>query len=316
MYTRSRTLLGSLLLVIVECGNPQDQSRIMGGESALNGAWPWQVSLRYNGFHFCGGSLISKKWVISAAHCFKSYRPSTVYVYLGSYNLDQSSSQEVAIKVKTALTNNNYNGEGTSGDISLVELETEVNYTNYILPVCLPSAGVLFPTGMYCWVTGWGDIRSGVNLPSPRTLQEVKLPLIDANICDSLYHINSNTNTNVKIIFDDMICAGYKAGGKDSCQGDSGGPLVCSEGGRWYLAGLVSFGEGCGKVNRPGVYIQLAAYANWIVENAPEASAVMRDVNITSPVDRLSYLKNGSRAPSLCVPIYLTTWTLLLYKLL
>ncbi|XP_053552283.1 transmembrane protease serine 9-like [Bombina bombina] len=286
------------------CGRPQVNSRIMGGEDALNGAWPWQVSLRYNGRHFCGGSLVGNKWVISAAHCFSRYPASSVKVYLGSYKLSQYNSQEVSIWVKRAICNPIFGGVGTSGDICLLELLNAVNYTDKILPVCLPSAEVQLPSGMYCWVTGWGNIESGVSLPDPQTLQEVQVPLIDAGACDNLYHIKSSTSAYTKIILGDMICAGFIKGGKDSCQGDSGGPLVCAQDGRWYLVGLVSFGEGCGIENRPGVYTRLPAYADWIVENAPEASAVVQNVRFTpNSFLNISY---GSKS-ALCIPI-LITW--------
>ncbi|XP_053550794.1 serine protease 27-like [Bombina bombina] len=285
------TVRGSLLLLIlvvpdiakaeIECGKPQMRNRIVGGEDATQGAWPWQVSLRENGEHFCGGSLVSKKWVVSATHCFGN-DTSSVYVYLGSHQLSKANMQEVSIRVKRAIHNPKFAGDGTSGDISLLELETEVNFTSYILPVCLPSAEVQFPTGMKCWVTGWGNTSPGVSLESPQTLKQVQLPLIDATTCDNLYHINSNTSENETIIFNDMICAGYQEGKKDSCQGDSGGPLVCAQDGRWFLAGVVSFGEGCGNVSRPGVYMSVTSYIDWIVKNAPDASAVVLNVNFTS----------------------------------
>ncbi|KAM4632595.1 prostasin-like isoform 2-T2 [Discoglossus pictus] len=224
-----------------DCGRPKVQSRIMGGGDSLDGAWPWQVSLRYNGKHFCGGSLINNKWVVSAAHCFESYSPSQVLVYLGSYQLTQSSSHQISVGLKQVIKRSNFTGGASSGDISLLELATEVNYTSYILPVCLPAAGVIFPTGMSCWVTGWGSIKKGVPLPYPQTLQQVDVPLIDAGTCDALYHIQSGVSKEVKIIQGDMICAGYKDGGKNSCQGDSGGPLVCAQDGLWFLVGVNVF---------------------------------------------------------------------------
>ncbi|KAM5151670.1 transmembrane protease serine 9-like [Mantella aurantiaca] len=266
-----------------ECGKPQVASRIMGGQNAQPGQWPWQVSLRNSGSHFCGGSLISESWVVSAAHCIRStVTTSTLTVHLGCYQISNPNSHEISVGVKTIIKNPLFTDVGSLGDVSLIQLKTPVNYTAYILPVCLPTASVDFPMGQYCWVTGWGNIRYGVSLPSPQTLQEAQIPLIDTQTCDSLYHIESGVVSSVPIILSDMICGGYKAGETDSCQGDSGGPLVCSQGGQWFLAGLVSWGEGCGMVNRPGVYTRLTAYQDWIKMNAPETAKNMVNVTFTN----------------------------------
>ncbi|MEE6525832.1 hypothetical protein FKM82_026094 [Ascaphus truei] len=151
-----------------------------------------------------------------------------------------------------------------------------------------------------------------IDLAYPKTLQEVHMPLIDAKTCDNLYHIQSDVRSNVTIIQDDMICAGYKSGVKDSCQGDSGGPLVCIQDGYWLLAGLVSFGEGCGNKNRPGVYMRLAAYADWIAQNAPEVTLL--NVKITGKVNSTSYLEeiNGSNKATQCAPVLLIIWIVML----
>ncbi|PIO14284.1 hypothetical protein AB205_0064140, partial [Aquarana catesbeiana] len=142
---------------------------------------------------------------------------STLTIHLGCYQLSNPNSHEISVRVKTIVKNPNYTNVGSLGDISLIELETPVNYTAFILPVCLPTANVDFPMGLYCWVTGWGSIRSGVSLPKPQTLQEAQIPLMDTQTCDSLYHINSDVSSSVPIILSDMICAGYKAGGTDAC---------------------------------------------------------------------------------------------------
>ncbi|CAM4684209.1 unnamed protein product [Lepidochelys kempii] len=104
------------------------------------------------------------------------------------------------------------------------------------------------------------------NLTAPKTLQEVQVPLIDRDACNSLFKIGSYADDPQEIdpIKQDMICAGYPQGEKDSCQGDSGGPLVCECDSTWLLAGVVSWGVECGNPNRPGVYSLLPPYAKWI----------------------------------------------------
>ncbi|KAM4697656.1 prostasin-like [Rhinophrynus dorsalis] len=166
--------------------------------------------------------------------------------------------------VQSIIINNQFTGPGSSGDIALIKLTSPITYTEYILPVCVPSDTDTFPSGMECWVTGWGNTGTGVTLTYPKTLQQVMVPLITQSSCDTMYHINSLVSASVPIIQDDQICAGYQAGNKDSCQGDSGGPLVCKLGSVWYQVGIVSWGEGCALRNRPGVYTQVSSYLTWL----------------------------------------------------
>ncbi|XP_069506314.1 serine protease 33-like [Ambystoma mexicanum] len=256
------------------CGSPVISDRIVGGQDANNGQWPWQISLQQNGIQLCGGSLITEAWVLMAAHCFPSgpFDLSVFRVYLGAYQLSQNNVNPNVISTtpKRVIINSNYTSEGSSGDIALLELAAPVQYTSYIRPVCLPAPSVHFPAGMKCWVTGWGNIQDGVSLTSPMTLQEVQVPLIDQKTCDNMYHVGSGVSQNYVFIKYDMICAGYQQGQKDSCQGDSGGPLVCNMAGSWFLAGVVSWGYGCAEANRPGVYTMVTAYNAWIKQYVPE----------------------------------------------
>ncbi|CAJ0967520.1 unnamed protein product [Ranitomeya imitator] len=257
------------------CGSPQVTDRIVGGTDAVEGEWPWQVSLIHkvlnNYYHICGGSLIAPQWVLTAAHCFNSDSSiSNFLVRLGAYKLLVDESHTVDSSVSSIIVYPSYSTKTNKGDLALVKLSSPVNYTNYILPICLPTASVTFPCALDCWVTGWGDTASGVSLPSPLTLQKVMIPLIDYSTCDALYHINSGISSYFTIIYNTMICAGYSKGGKDSCQGDSGGPLVCKVNGVWYQSGIVSFGTGCALPNRPGVYTLVTAYQSWIQSYIPD----------------------------------------------
>ncbi|XP_078509270.1 transmembrane protease serine 9-like [Lissotriton helveticus] len=270
MAMASSSLAGS----IAACGSPMISDKIVGGLDASNGQWPWQISLHQNGIHVCGGSLITERWVLTAAHCFPStpVNVSIFRIYLGAYKLSQNNINPNVISTtpKTVIINSNYTVEGSSGDIALLELETPVQFTGYILPVCLPAPSVQFPSGMNCWVTGWGFTQDGVSLSSPQTLQEVQLPIIDPTTCNNMYHTGSGVSQKYQFIKYDMICAGYPQGQRDSCQGDSGGPLVCKLGSSWFLAGVVSWGYGCALPNRPGVYTLVTAYDAWIKQHVPE----------------------------------------------
>ncbi|GAA6066614.1 polyserase-2 isoform X1, partial [Tachysurus ichikawai] len=238
------------------CGIASLNTRIVGGQNAVQGSWPWQVSLQVPGGHFCGGSLISSDWVLSAAHCFRSINYIRVTVKLGMYALYGNNPNSVSNSIAAVYIHPYYNIYTNDNDLSLVKLSSPVTFTTYITPVCLAAAGSTLFTNLQTWVTGWGNINNGVSLPSPGTLQEVQVPIIGNRQCNCLYGVGAIT--------DNMVCAGLLQGGKDSCQGDSGGPLVVKQGSQWVQAGIVSFGKDCALANFPGVYARVSQYQDWI----------------------------------------------------
>ncbi|XP_041715369.2 transmembrane protease serine 9 [Coregonus clupeaformis] len=238
------------------CGTPPLNTRIVGGQDAPAGSWPWQASLQRLGKHFCGGSLINKEWVLTAAHCFPSTSSSDVMVYVGRQSQEGSNPNEVSRTVTQIIRHPNYISSSSGNDVCLLKLSSPVDFTNFIRPVCLAAPNSSFHAGATSWVTGWGAISSGVSLPSPQTLQEVDVPVVGNRQCNCNYGVGSIT--------DNMICAGLSAGGKDSCQGDSGGPMVSKQGTRWIQSGVVSFGHGCAQANAPGVYARVSQYQTWI----------------------------------------------------
>uniref|UniRef100_A0A8D3B096 Peptidase S1 domain-containing protein n=1 Tax=Scophthalmus maximus TaxID=52904 RepID=A0A8D3B096_SCOMX len=240
------------------CGIAPLNTKIVGGESAPAGTWPWQVSLHRNLKHFCGGSLINKQWILTAAHCFY---PSTsgLVVYLGRDSQQGLNLNEVSRTVSQVINHPAYNENTNNNDITLLRLSSPVDFSDYIRPVCLAADNSSFPSGTSCWVTGWGNTQSGVSLPFPERLQEVRVPVVSQAQCQQSY--SSLTNN--------MICAGLTEGGKDSCQGDSGGPLVSRGVSSWVQAGVVSFGSGCAEPNFPGVYTRVSQYQTWINSQIP-----------------------------------------------
>lgn len=262
---------GFLASYAQECGRPSIvENRIVGGKDASDGAWPWQVDVQTaSAGHICGGSIITQSWILSAAHCFPN--PSDVgsyIIYAGRYQLNGLNQHQSVHRVSRVVIPSGYTEPHNGKDLALVKLSSPVSWSDYIRPVCLPASGALFPGGMLCYVTGWGNTRDDVPLAGVGTLQEVQVPIISQSSCQEMYR--TDPTEQVDILYD-MICAGYQQGGKDSCQGDSGGPLVCQMvNGTWVQAGVVSFGLGCAHVNKPGVYARLTSYSNFITNTVPE----------------------------------------------
>ncbi|CAG6015686.1 unnamed protein product [Menidia menidia] len=244
-----------------DCGTrPYKLNRIVGGQNAELGEWPWQVSLHFKTYgHVCGASVISDRWILSASHCFitnsvENRVASNWQAYSGMQ--DQFKADGTLSKVKRIITHPNYNDYTFDYDIALLELTEPLEFTNTIQPICLPSSSHVFTAGVYCWVTGWGALREGGQ--KSQILQKASVKIINDTVCNV---VTENQVTSR------MLCSGFLAGGVDACQGDSGGPLACfEESGKWFQAGIVSWGEGCARRNKPGVYSRVTKLRDWIKE--------------------------------------------------
>uniref|UniRef100_A0A8C3KRR6 Chymotrypsin like n=1 Tax=Calidris pygmaea TaxID=425635 RepID=A0A8C3KRR6_9CHAR len=241
----------ALASTVSGCGVPaisplvQYNEKIINGHNAVPGSWPWQVSLQTrSGSHFCGGSLISDEWVVTAAHC--QFNPYSHVVVLGEYDLTSNSEY---LQVKTAVTNPNWNPNTLNNDITLLKLSSPAKLGPRVSPVCLAPANLVLPTNLPLVTTGWGRITQAM---APR-LQQVVLPLISPSQCTQ-YWGNRITSS--------MLCAGGV--GASSCQGDSGGPLVYQNGNVWTLAGIVSWGNSNCNVRWPAIYTRVSQFRNWI----------------------------------------------------
>uniref|UniRef100_A0A672UYX1 Peptidase S1 domain-containing protein n=1 Tax=Strigops habroptila TaxID=2489341 RepID=A0A672UYX1_STRHB len=250
---------------LADCGSRpamQTASRIVGGSEASRGEFPWQVSLRENNEHFCGAAILTEKWLVSAAHCFTEFQdPAMWAAYTGTTSLRGSDSGAVKMGIARIIPHPSYNTDTADYDVAVLELKRPVSFTKYIQPVCLPDAGHHFPTSKKCLISGWGYLKEDF-LVKPEYLQKATVELLDQTLCSSLYS---------HVLTDRMLCAGYLEGKIDSCQGDSGGPLVCQEpSGKFFLAGIVSWGIGCAEARRPGVYTRVTKLRDWILDAISE----------------------------------------------
>ncbi|XP_044533219.1 anionic trypsin-like [Gracilinanus agilis] len=217
-----------------------DDDKIVGGYTCEENGVPYQVSLNA-GYHFCGGSLINEQWVVSAAHCYKS----RIQVRLGEHNIEVNEGNEQFIDAQKIIRHPNYNSRTLNNDIMLIKLKTPAVLSSRVTAISLPKSCA--PAGTECLISGWGN--TGYDYPD--LLQCLNAPILSDAKCKSSYPGQITEN---------MICAGFLEGGKDSCQGDSGGPVVCNG----ELQGVVSWGIGCAQKNYPGVYTKVCNYVDWI----------------------------------------------------
>lgn len=221
-----------------------NQPRIVGGEESEPGAWPWAAAVGFYAgpglFQYCGGALIAPEWVLTAAHCDVAVGDVVV---IGRHDLTKEGGVEH--RVDRVLTHAAFVPDTQDNDIALLHLSTP----SLAEPIELETPEIL--DGDSLTVVGWGALVEGGD--TSHTLQQVDVELVSREACAQVYAITDN-----------MICAGYQEGGRDSCQGDSGGPLMAQLEDAWAHVGLVSFGFGCARPNAPGVYTKTANYTDWI----------------------------------------------------
>ncbi|XP_026041129.1 trypsin-3-like isoform X2 [Astatotilapia calliptera] len=238
-----------LFLLLILSGGAvalEGDNKIVGGYECPKNSVPYQVSL-FTGYNFCGGVLISDEWVLSAAHCKPN---SNLEIRLGEHNIWEPDGTEQHIMSAEFIRHPDYDSRTQDSDIMLIKLSRPATLSSYVRPAVLPSRCA--SEGTVCQVSGWGNLRpSDEGSRYPDKLQCLEVPLLSDDTCFNAYPFQITEN---------MICAGYLEGGKDSCQGDSGGPLMCDG----ELQGVVSWGHGCAQRNKPGVYTKVCNYVSWI----------------------------------------------------
>jgi len=239
--------------------------RIVLGRTARLGQVPWMVAIYYREQFICGGSIISERHVLTAAHCLSSSRIPHDYTVRYESVLMFNGTQN---RVESFAIHEGYQPPAIYNDIALITLSRPIKFNQFIQPVCLPGKKMYneLMVGNTGLVSGFGDLAFGG--AQATVLQEVDVQILNNTFCDRNYRRLVEGEKKFRHgIGKTLICAGYKEGGKDACQGDSGGPLTLNYRGASYLIGVVSFGYRCALPRYPGVYTCVAHYLPWIFEH-------------------------------------------------
>uniref|UniRef100_A0A665WVQ2 trypsin n=1 Tax=Echeneis naucrates TaxID=173247 RepID=A0A665WVQ2_ECHNA len=259
-----------------KCGRSEPKkaiTRIFGGLKVAPGAIPWQVSLQTRQKntnqpfrHICGGVLIASCWVLTAGHCIEQRKD--MQVVMGSLSLNTEDEHEQTVDVEETIVHQNYRETPSAvyNDIALLKLQGTngvcANETQFVRTACLPDGQL--PDGRECTISGWGATETSDY--GSNHLLEANVLLISQEKC-------SEPQIYGRVLDYTMFCAGHLQGGVDSCQGDSGGPLTCKQNNTNVVYGLVSWGDQCGRKNKPGVYTRVTNYLDWIRSTVQAQSA-------------------------------------------
>ncbi|XP_067616190.1 trypsin-1 [Eurosta solidaginis] len=243
-----------------DCGNSNEEIRIVGGRPTGINQYPWVARIVYDGKFHCGGSLLTKDYVLTAAHCVKKLRKSKIRIIFGDHDQHITSESNAIQRAVTAIIKHrNFNPDSYNNDIALLKLRKPLTFSKIIRPICLPRYNY-DPAGRIGIVVGWGRTSEGGDLPS--IVNQVKVPIMSINECRKQKYKSSRITSS-------MLCAGRPS--MDSCQGDSGGPLLLSNGIKYFIVGVVSWGVGCGRDGYPGVYTRVSKFTPWIKTNLRES---------------------------------------------
>ncbi|KAJ4985316.1 trypsin A chain (extracellular trypsin protease) [Stagonosporopsis vannaccii] len=245
-------IAGLMASAVSAAPTPQDSVAIVGGTAASVGDFPFIVSLQRSGSHFCGGSLLDSRTVVTAAHCTQGQTASTLTVRAGSLNRNSGGT---LVRVSSVKIHPSFSSSTLNNDVAIWKLATAIPTSSTISYATLPASGSDPTSGTTTTVAGWGTTSSGGT--SPTALRKVDVPVVSRATCRQNYSVSEIT--------DNMFCAGLSAGGRDSCQGDSGGPIINTS--TRQLIGLVSWGEGCAAPGKPGVYARVGTLLPFITAN-------------------------------------------------
>ncbi|XP_058826427.1 trypsin-1-like [Topomyia yanbarensis] len=241
--------------------------RVVGGVNALPNEFPSIISLQRLiltlSAHICGGSIISQRWVLTAAHCItESPENARFAIWAGAHDITVAEPNRQVINVDDAIVHPEYLGGVNPSDVAVLRLVSYLNFNQFVQPSVLPAQGDL-ATGA-ATLAGWGSTSTGSNPSMPAILQKVQKPIIDYATCEE-----ANGGAGNSPLGPTNVCTGPLTGGVSACSGDSGGPLYVTSNGVRTQVGIVSWGwMPCGSIGRPSVYVGVASYRNWIDSQA------------------------------------------------
>ncbi|XP_050433515.1 trypsin-1-like isoform X2 [Adelges cooleyi] len=250
---------------VCKCGTEGKKGKIVGGTQVQYAhKYPWMASIAAIGYEaygrLCGAALINDRYVVTAAHCIKPMLLPLMEVRLYEHDLENNVDNVYRFKVRQLIMHENYDIRKHDSDIALLRLDIDggVPMSENLHPVCMPKEGLTYEHRLGV-ATGWGKLKKGGK--KPMVLREVTVPILDHASCAA----------TSSMVTENMFCAGLPEGGKDTCQGDSGGPLTVTNGSVHRLVGVTSWGDGCAVPKKPGLYVKVNNYLDWIKENTLDA---------------------------------------------
>ncbi|KAG8187107.1 hypothetical protein JTE90_004853 [Oedothorax gibbosus] len=266
---------------VPDCGRSDSPKTpfVVNGNVSQVGQWPWMAGLllqrpKKGPQYLCGAVLVSEGWVLTAAHCVT--RPltnvpldaRTVVVYCGMYYRKSALDDEYVQtrQVKQIIVHEEYDFTHYDADIALLQLESTIELTARVRPICLPTEATTrenIRDGQKGIALGWGMTENGT---SSDVLRETILPVVNHDTCEAAYRSGLRALT----VTNNMFCAGHGSGIHDTCHGDSGGPLMFAVGPpgdrKWYLEGLVSWGSetGCGEAGLYSGFTKVGKFVPWV----------------------------------------------------
>jgi len=262
----------------IKTNKAKASKRIVGGKESQKGEWPWQAYLiSTNPSSMCGGTILGKRFVLTAAHCVREGRddPRKWKVTVGNYRANRRESFEDELNVVHIMRHKDYKtNHRKHSDIAILQLASDIQLENENKGrICLPDDHLKIPDmNKACYISGWG--RTAKNGRNSKKLKHAEVLTVSRATCMLTRHPSDQVDET-------ELCAGQKEAGTDACSGDSGGPMVCQmkkgygarADERWYAGGVISKGPSCGEEeNTYGVYANVTYFKEWIANTLLDQS--------------------------------------------